>query len=51
MRAFEPEILVPGHGPVVRGEDVTTLLNDLEAYAAFVLGIAAEEHACNPWNR
>lgn len=42
MRSLEPEVLVGGHGPVTRGDAVATLLDDLQAYAEFVVRIAAE---------
>lgn len=42
LRALEPEVLVGGHGPVTRGDDVPRLLDDLSAYADYVTGIAAE---------
>ncbi len=45
IRALEPEVLVPGHGPVQRGEEVGRLLDDLDEYAAFVDAVAREAHA------
>jgi cyclase len=36
IRALEPEILVPGHGPVAHGAEVGRVLDDLTEYAAFV---------------
>jgi len=45
IRALEPEVLVPGHGPVRRGDEVTRLLDDLDEYASFVDTIAREGHA------
>ncbi len=45
LRALEPEVLVPGHGPVCRGAEVTRLLDDLAGYAAFVDATAREGHA------
>ena len=45
IRALEPEVLVPGHGPVQRGDDVPRLLDDLEAYAAFLDQVARDAHA------
>lgn len=42
MRALEPDVLVGGHGPVTRGDAVAKLLDDLQAYAEFVIAIAAE---------
>lgn len=45
LRALEPEVLVPGHGPVRRGDEVTALLDQLNAYAVFVAELAADGHA------
>jgi cyclase len=36
---------VPGHGPVVRGDGVGELLDDLTAYARFVADVAAASYA------
>ena len=40
VRALEPEVLAGGHGPVTRGDDVTRLLDDLQAYAEYVVHLA-----------
>jgi cyclase len=45
IRALEPEILVPGHGPVCRGAEITAVLDDLTDYAAFVDDMARTAHA------
>ncbi len=45
IRELEPEVLVPGHGPVCRGGEVTALLDDLGEYAAFVDALARDGHA------
>jgi cyclase len=45
MRALEPQVLAPGHGPVCRGDDVGRLLDDLDAYVAYVADVAAESYA------
>jgi cyclase len=44
VRALEPEILVPGHGPVCQGDDAIRLLDDLDAYARFVAETAEDGH-------
>ncbi|SNY65490.1 MBL fold metallo-hydrolase [Paractinoplanes atraurantiacus] len=44
MRALSPEILVPGHGPVRRGDEVTDLLDKMDAYVAYVAEVAAASH-------
>jgi cyclase len=45
IRALAPEILVPGHGPVCRGDGVGRVLDDLTEYAAFVADIGRAGHA------
>jgi cyclase len=45
MRDLEPEVLVPGHGPVCRGEEVPRLLDAMDAYVGYVAEVAAESHA------
>jgi glyoxylase-like metal-dependent hydrolase (beta-lactamase superfamily II) len=45
IRALGPDVLVPGHGPVCRGDEVPRLLDDLTAYAAYVDELAREGHA------
>ncbi len=45
IRALQPEVLVPGHGPVCRGDEVPRLLDDLGSYAAFLDAVAREAHA------
>ncbi|EXG82082.1 MBL fold metallo-hydrolase [Cryptosporangium arvum] len=44
IRALDPEVLVPGHGPVCRGSDIPRLLDALGSYAAFVDEIARTGH-------
>jgi glyoxylase-like metal-dependent hydrolase (beta-lactamase superfamily II) len=44
IRQLQPEVLVPGHGPVCRGAQIGALLDDLAAYAAFVDAVARENH-------
>jgi cyclase len=44
MRALEPDVLVPGHGPVCRGDDVVRLLEELDAYVAYVSDVAVESY-------
>jgi cyclase len=45
LRAFAPEVLAPGHGPVCRGDQVGVLLDDLDAYVACVAEVAAQSYA------
>jgi cyclase len=45
IRELEPDVLVPWHGPVCRGDEVTTLLDDLTEYVAFVAATAADGRA------
>jgi glyoxylase-like metal-dependent hydrolase (beta-lactamase superfamily II) len=44
VRRLQPEVLVPGHGPVCRGEEIGRLLDDLASYAAFLDAVAREGH-------
>ena len=44
IRALRPEVLVPGHGPICRGDEIPQLLDALAAYAAFVDDIARAGH-------
>jgi cyclase len=41
LAAFEPEHLVPGHGPVVAAGDLAAVLGQHERYYRFVLEVAA----------
>lgn len=45
IRALEPELIVPGHGPVCRGEQVERLLDDMQAYVSYIAEIALVERA------
>ena len=46
MRELAPDVLVPGHGPVCRGDDVEALLSPgMDDYLAYVEHVAAESHA------
>ncbi|WP_309238452.1 MBL fold metallo-hydrolase [Actinoplanes aureus] len=40
MRALEPAVLAPGHGPVCRGDEVGVLLDNLDAYVSYVSSVA-----------
>ncbi|HWG24419.1 MBL fold metallo-hydrolase [Actinospica sp.] len=40
LAAFEPGILVPGHGPVLKGADVARVLEEQRRYLRFVLDVA-----------
>ncbi|MEO6317579.1 MAG: MBL fold metallo-hydrolase [Acidimicrobiales bacterium] len=42
LAGFEPEHLVPGHGPVVTVADLAGVLADHERYYRFVLAVAAD---------
>jgi cyclase len=44
IRALEPSVLVPGHGPVCRGDDIPRVLDDLTEYATFVDTLARDGH-------
>jgi cyclase len=45
MRELAPEVLVPGHGPVCRGDDVARLLDAMDSYVAYVAAVAADSYA------
>lgn len=45
MRALAPAIVVPGHGPVCRDEEITRMFDGLDSYLSFVQEVAAEGHA------
>ncbi|MGC4108959.1 MAG: MBL fold metallo-hydrolase [Nocardioides sp.] len=45
MRSFAPEVLLPGHGPVCRGEEVGRVLDDLEGYADHIADLATTSYA------
>jgi glyoxylase-like metal-dependent hydrolase (beta-lactamase superfamily II) len=45
MRALEPEVLLPGHGPVCRGDDVGRVLDELEAYVDWIAALATASYA------
>ncbi|WP_199565810.1 MBL fold metallo-hydrolase [Spongiactinospora rosea] len=44
LRELDPLVLVPGHGPICRGEEVRRVLDDLVGYAALVDGLARYGH-------
>lgn len=45
MRALAPDVLVPGHGPVRRGDEVPALLDAMDGYVAYVAEVARVSHA------
>lgn len=45
MRELAPEVLLPGHGPVRRGEQVLELLDRQEQYVDWIAALAAESYA------
>ncbi|MGZ3147495.1 MBL fold metallo-hydrolase [Lentzea chajnantorensis] len=45
LRAFDAEVLVPGHGPLLRGADIIRVLDDLVAYTTYLSELAATGHA------
>jgi cyclase len=44
MRDLAPEVLLPGHGPVCRGDEVGRVLDDLEGYVDHIAAIATESY-------
>jgi cyclase len=45
MRDLAPHVLMPGHGPVCRGDEVGRLLDAMDGYVAYVAEVAAESFA------
>ena len=45
MRELAPSVLVPGHGPVRRGDEVGQLLDAMDSYVGYVADVAAESFA------
>ena len=45
MRDLAPEALLPGHGPVCRGDEVSRVLDDLDGYVAWIADLATESYA------
>lgn len=45
MRELAPSVLLPGHGPVRRGEEVLELLDRQEEYVDWIAAVAAESYA------
>lgn len=44
IRTLGAAVLVPGHGPVCRGSEISRVLDDMTAYAVFVTAVAAAGH-------
>ncbi len=45
MRELAPEVLLPGHGPVRRGAEITRLLDEHEAYIDQIAEVATRSYA------
>lgn len=45
MRELAPEVLLPGHGPVCRGDEVGRVLDDLEGYVDWIAELATASYA------
>ncbi|ANZ34982.1 hypothetical protein BBK82_01725 [Lentzea guizhouensis] len=45
LRAFDADVLVPGHGPLLRGAEITRVLDDLVAYTTYLSSLATSGHA------
>ncbi|WP_439664406.1 MBL fold metallo-hydrolase [Lentzea sp. HUAS TT2] len=45
LRAFDAEVVVPGHGPLLRGPEINRVLDDLVAYATYLSELASSGHA------
>ncbi|MGW6447958.1 MBL fold metallo-hydrolase [Lentzea sp. NPDC055074] len=44
LRAFDAEVVVPGHGPLLRGPEITSVLDDLVAYTTYLSELATSAH-------
>ncbi|WP_394621705.1 MBL fold metallo-hydrolase [Lentzea sp. JNUCC 0626] len=45
LRAFDADVVVPGHGPLLRGDEITRVLDDLVAYTTYLADLASSGHA------
>ncbi|GHH53156.1 MBL fold metallo-hydrolase [Lentzea cavernae] len=45
LRAFDAAVVVPGHGPLLRGSEITRVLDDLVAYTTYLSELASSGHA------
>ncbi|MFJ5992516.1 MBL fold metallo-hydrolase [Lentzea sp. NPDC092896] len=45
LRSFDAEVVVPGHGPLLRGPEINRVLDDLVAYTTYLSELATSGHA------
>ncbi len=45
LRSFDASVVVPGHGPLLRGADIPRVLDDLVAYTTHLSELASSGHA------
>ncbi|WP_245983931.1 MBL fold metallo-hydrolase [Lentzea flaviverrucosa] len=45
LRAFNADVIVPGHGPLLRGPEIARVLDDLVAYTTYLSDLAKSGHA------
>ncbi|MCX2953398.1 MBL fold metallo-hydrolase [Lentzea sp. NEAU-D7] len=45
LRAFNADVIVPGHGPLLRGPEIARVLDDLVAYTNYLSELATSGHA------
>ncbi|SDK42432.1 cyclase [Lentzea albidocapillata subsp. violacea] len=45
LRAFNADVVVPGHGPLLRGPEIARVLDDLVAYTTYLSELATSGHA------
>ncbi|MEV6718387.1 MBL fold metallo-hydrolase [Lentzea sp. NPDC051208] len=45
LRAFDAAVIVPGHGPLLRGPEIARVLDDLVAYTTYLSELATSGHA------
>ncbi|WP_312878267.1 MBL fold metallo-hydrolase [Lentzea indica] len=45
LRSFGASVVVPGHGPLLRGDEINRVLDDLVAYTTYLSELASSGHA------
>lgn len=47
LRSFDASVVVPGHGPLLRGAEINRVLDDLADYTTYLSSLAAAGHAAS----
>jgi cyclase len=45
LRSFDASVVVPGHGPLLRGAEINRVLDELAAYTTYLAELATSGHA------